>query len=537
MATKGTKYSDVQFSVPAGADPMGIGVPDLGRSSYDPLATIRQGWDEMRQDRQLKDAERKQEYQNYMEALPTFDEVNTKVAQKLNESVVKMGDYAHQKYKSGAWSPFARNEEGLPVERELSRLENKIATEGAAYNAMLPKYQEAEKFARDPDNFEKIDWDLTTPRMQAFTEAEDIEGMTRALNKPLVVTKPEPVELNEYLKKMIPTYIQGDDVEQVSSVFDPEMNKWQVTERTYKDPERTAEGMKKMYRNMDDRYKNEVDRRFERAPQNQKVTADGVPIDVEDWFATQYVPEYGEKLNVSYVAGKDEGGRTDWSFLPGKRDDGTFDLKPYEEVKVLGMKSGETTERVSFNSAATIPLQGVSKKPFVMPNTFRARDAETGEQVAPGRSTMNVMDNVSIMPVASEDINVTMPDGSTRTITAGEKIDRDVQSQMLKNNMGGKMQWEAFLTTLTSNKQVAEQLQYQGIPLGTDTKSFTETTIRPWNESLQYVKEAARADDVDIQPMVTRVNEILNQLNSDYGEVFETAKVLDDDEAYNTIFE
>lgn len=549
MAKAGTRYSDVNFTIPAGADPMGVGVLDLGRSSFDPIEWIRSGIEQQRQDRLLEGQNRREEYFNYIDKLPTFEAVNQKVASKLNSDVVKMGEYAYKNYRLGDWSPFAKTDKGLPVQQELNRLETEIADKGAAYNAMLPKYKSAYDYVSDPENFDKIDWDLTNGRMRSFTDAEDVKGMTQALNKPLVVLKPEPVELADWLKGQISTYIPGEDKDIASKVFDPNVNKFLVTETTFKDPIRVANGMKKIYKTADDKYKNEINRRYERAPEEEKTTSDGVNIPVEDWFAAQYVPEYAKKLDLSTYAVAEKKKQQSWGFLPSRNDAGVYDLSTYEERKPLGVKVGDQSVSQYFQSAATIPLQGVTRKTFVMPNTSRAVDADTGSPITGGKSALNYLDNVSILPVAARTTSVIKEDGSTKTITAGSKISEDDQRLMADQKKLGDIQWEAFLTTLTTNRQVPQSedisslppeyqaLRALGLGGGAQTSSFMNTTIRPWNESVQYVKAAAEEDDKDITPLINTINDILDQLNSDYGKVFQDIKAKNEEEAYQSLFE
>jgi len=541
MATKGTKYSNVNFNVPEGADPLGIGVPDLGRSSYDPIATIRAGWLKDREERLIKDEQRREDYQKFMEGLPTFEAINEKVASKLNQKAMEMGKLAYQRYKAGAWSPFARTETGASTERELARKQNEIITEGQAYNAMLEKYKAAEEYLSDPENYEKVDLELTRKNRDAFTQADDIDGMIKAFNKPFIVLKPEPVELNKYLNQLYDQYIPGEDKDIVKKVYNEKMDKWEVTERTYKDPQRVIAGMRKIYRNAEPKYRNEIDRRFEKAPEAEKVDKNGVPIDAEDWFISQYVPEYGKKLDLRLYAGKGKE-RADWSFLPGQGAGGRFDLSPFETIEQMGVQTGvtdagePTTEVREYNSAATIGLQSITRTPFVMSNTPGTINAETGEKAPAGRSTTHLMDKVSILPVATQDIVVPMPDGTERAISAGEKIPKGVQRQMAKNNMLGNMRWEAFLTTLASNKQVPMDRIIMDINLGKDISSFTETQIRPWREASKFIKGAGLEKDVDITPLENTIEGILNQLNNPFDRVMNTVNEKSEEEVYNSLF-
>lgn len=527
-----------KYSIPEGADPLGIGVPNLRPISTwgGPAESIRHYVDVYRQERMQHEQMAQQDYQQFVKNLPTVEAVNQKVAAHLNTKSMELGKMAYNQYKAGDLSPFMFTSEGEPYSAALNKGRAELINEAAVYNEMLEKYRQQLEFMNDPDNYDKIDWELTLPRFQAFTEAPDLVEMNKAMRKPLTVLKPDEVDFNKYLDGMIDMYLPGEDKEALKKIFDPTMNKWKVGEVTWKDPDRVERGMKKIYDNMEDKYKNELHRRYKAAPDEQKKTKAGLEISEKDWFITQYSPEYGKKLDVQFVAeSKDK--KYDWGWLPGKGENGLIDLKDYEELRPLGKKIGEETVEENYQSAATLPLQSVSRKAFVMPNTVNTTNTETGEKAPAGRSTMNIMDNVAIFPVAIETFTIKMPDGSEKTIPAGEKIPNDVQKEMARQEMGGKMRWEAFLTTLTSNKQVPTELEYEGIPLGTKISSFTETSMRPWNESLQYVKAAAQEEDKDLNPLINKVDEILNQLNSRYNEIFEVIKNKNEEDQYEKIFE
>jgi hypothetical protein len=209
----------------------------------------------------------------------------------------------------------------------------------------------------------------------------------------------------------------------------------------------------------------------------------------------------------------------------------------------MGVKVGETEgggpeiEDREFNSAATLGLQSISRMPFVMENSPGTRRKETGEKAPPGRSTTHLMDHISIMPVATEQIQVEMGDGTTKMINAGDLIPKNVQRQMAKNpGMLGKMKWDAYLTTLASNKQVSMDRVMAGINLGQDISSFTETQIRPWREASKYISGAAREKDIDIKPLEEKIENILNQLNNPFERIMQESSQGATEDEYESYF-
>ena len=138
---KGTKYSDVNYSVPEGADPLGIGVPDLGKSSYDPIATIRHGWEASRQERMMNRDLQQQTYEAYMKNMPTPEGINQKITRDVNKKLGKMGALFQQQQRAGGFSDIAKTDEGKNVQAELAQLENEVASTIPVYNSLSKQYE------------------------------------------------------------------------------------------------------------------------------------------------------------------------------------------------------------------------------------------------------------------------------------------------------------------------------------------------------------------------------------------------------------
>ncbi|MBU0651235.1 hypothetical protein KKC59_04930, partial [bacterium] len=308
---RGTNVSNVNFSIPEGADPMGIGIPDLGKSSYDPIATIKRGWEKDREDRAIKNAERREEWKEQKKAIPTFESVNAKIAGILNQKAVKLGSYVDQQYKAGMFAPWAKSGEvdkdgkRTSTWQEMQRLESELASEGEAYNRLLPAYQKAEAIINDPTKNKQVDWDITKKRMDQFKNGS-LEEMADVAPK-LVAFKPDQINLQKEFMSILGDYITPDSEPVITKAFDPSTGKLLVRESTSKDQaillRNTTSAIKDML-GRDDEYSNAMKNQYDMV---KPKTKDGVPIDIVTYWVGEKIPDYGEKVKNTWVAPAGEG--------------------------------------------------------------------------------------------------------------------------------------------------------------------------------------------------------------------------------------
>jgi hypothetical protein len=553
---KGTKVSDVNFSIPEGADPMGIGIPDLGRSSYDPLDTIRRGWEKSRQDRIMKRQERREDWKERKAKIPTFESVNQAVAKKLNDKTVEMSNYLDQQFRAGQFAPWAKTEGGEKVWQKLNTLEQEIASEGEAYNKLLPKYKAAQDFISNPANDKKIDWDVTNKRMNEFVGAKDLEDMTMAAAGNMVALKPTPIAMMKEVTTRLGEYMDEESVQKIAESWDPTTNKLRIDETTGVDTAELERSMLKIYEDLQaeggEEFANEITARYNKAPQSEKVTADGIPIDEKAWFVGRYSPSYAEKIKTSYVAKSDEGGVNWLSMFGGisKKDDGTWNLtsptvKQIDRQRPTQVNKG-TEKKPKWEDAMeqvpeqyyshNVELSGVIDKPFAMESSTDTYNQQTGERIPAGLVVYEQPTNVSMMPTAADDITVTMPDKTEVTVAKGDLIRKEVHDQM--SGQGEKVYWDWFVTSASQIKKTPEG----GVEAERRAKYGDEympthqvTTMRPWNDAKNAILAEA-STKYDLTEMANAMEQMKKQKNSGVESILQQVKELTAEEAYNAAF-
>jgi hypothetical protein len=93
----------------------------LEEVSYDPIESIRNGWETARQDRLIKSQERREDWKAQKAEIPTYQNFNRKVAGKLNQKAVKIGEYVDQQYRAGQFWPFAKTKRW--IKKHIRKLE------------------------------------------------------------------------------------------------------------------------------------------------------------------------------------------------------------------------------------------------------------------------------------------------------------------------------------------------------------------------------------------------------------------------------
>jgi hypothetical protein len=516
MATKGT-------------DPMGIGVPTSYTPVHNPMETIRRSWETTRQNRLIKQENKRQDYKEKREALPTFEAVNQKVGGVLNEMTEDLRNYYLEESKKGDFEAFTDNltKKGRAVQARMNEKERQIIEHGKAYSAMVPKYKAAYDFTTNPKNYENIDWETTQERMNSF-ETGDLQSMTNAVSEGLVEMKATPVDIQKWKRDNIEMYIPEETVEISSEKIDETTGKIRIEDIKYKDPKEAARQMRLMYNDAPEKIQKYLQKEYEAAPEAEKTTKDGLVIGVDDWFVSKHMPSYGKQIGVKYYAGKPTG-RGGFSLnFPGRNDKGVYDFKESAQTKVLGTPaytSDGETPTANYTSAATINLQGAYKKPIIMGDSPGNVDTQTGERAKAGAAASNVPVDVSFHPVATSEITVSMPNGKEATFAAGERIPDDAIAKMTPEDRA-KTQYGAFLTSLTGYKKATESWEKGVAGIDYDPASYSQTTIRPWNESKGALKSVSDSDgNFKFDELNTNVNEMLKQLNAntadDTDELFE----------------
>ena len=508
---------------------MGIGVPYYGDSSFDPVEFTRRMWDETRA-AQAARAQQRQKGQekitDFMEKVPSPEAWDKATAAKISQEAQQLTADMMGAYERGEFDPYARDEEGVPTwDRRMRELQGKIDI----YKTLGDKYkaQWNALYRADP---EKVDQELTEERFSRFIEEESIEGKGQMLQQPLLVMRPEPVEVIDELSKAFRVFLPDRDVEITSEDFDE--HGFLRTETIRKiDPRKLNRAMGQVWDTLPDRVKNEFKRRYEQAPTREKtavIDGEQVPIDVEDWFRAKYSPEYAQEIGVRHTRPPAEPFTINWGFLPGRREDGRFDLDDYRAT----VQMGQHDKMMRVGSAATIPLQEVFDRATVMKTTPGTVDNTDGSASMEGQAAATLPVSVNIIPVARETFEHTDREGNVHTFAAGDIIPQDVQTELSRAGLSNAFQYDAFLISKVDYQRVPVDEVVFGTPLGTQRlMTFGETQRTPLREMKGQMEAAARKQERDISPLFSTVDDILNELNN-FGKIFERQAAVDYDQLF-----
>ena len=540
-----TKYSSVNFSVPEGADPLGIGIPDLGQSSYDPLDTIRRGWEQSRQDRMQKQAADQEAYQKYKENMPTAEGVNQQIAKTLNEKMTKMGALFMQQQKAGAFGGFSKDNEGQKVSAQLSQLENEIATEMPIYSHYVDQYKQDMETISSGANKDKIDWELTNKNVEDATKnTSTVEGFAQPFANnggSLVVWKPEEADLMGFVKNAVTTYYPGTESYTLFDESDP--TKLKTTQIDEKDQKKLYDSIIKGYETAPQAIKNEINRRYNSASASTKKDANGVLMDPAAWFATQYAPDYGRSSKTT-IADTTETKKTTGVASVGRTATGELDLESLEDAMVINTPFSATTSKFkkttwggktkyeepvteaqreeSNYNVISVPLSGFNKA-FEMYVSGDAINTDTGERPPQGKSAVHTPVAVNLLPTWKGDpIDYTVEDVNengdkiqrTYTINPGDLISKEVEEQLQSDKITS-FSYEPYLMT---SSVYGAALTDKAMPGGISWEEYVsrngKTMLVPWNSAKRTLFAKMEAEGVDREELETLINEIYNKKNS-----------------------
>lgn len=517
-----------------GVDPLGIGVPQYARSSYDPIETARRAWSDFASNKAAPDKERKKEYDDWVNKnIPTPDAWEQKTAEELSNETLEFSQEVEQSYRQGEFDPFNPGEKGVSYQKKANEIKNK----SSLYKALGEQYKNEYRTLRTPGLQDKIDQELSKQNFDNFLNEPDLQKKANMIMEPLVVLKPEPVEVMNELKSAVGYVFQGGlDKEITKDSFDPRTGMIKVESLEGMSPDKLETGMRKVWNMMSPRVKNEFERRYADAPRSQKIAVEDdaeIPISVEDWFITQHSPEYAKKMNISYVRKPENSASFSWrTYLPAKNEEGKFDLRPM--TKTFGRTgSDEKSYIAEFNSEHSIPLQQVFTKSFPMQVSRQTKDNETGKSVEQAAVADTQPVSVEFAPIAPKTMTYTDQQGKPWTFEAGDIIPKDIQAEMDLNGKGDMYEFEAFVISAVDYNKQQTVIQVGETSLPGKTKSFAKTNRMPYREAVTYMSAAASSMKMDLNPLTAAVDEILFELN---GKTNKLKKTQDVDAAYDELF-
>lgn len=543
MATEGTSYGDVNYSVPEGADPLGIGVPDLGKSSYDPIATIRHGWENSRQERLMNKEMGQQNYQSYLKNMPTPEGVNQKITRNLNKDIGKMGGLFKRKQQAGGFAGFAKGDSGESLTAELSQLENKVASEVPVYNHYSEVYEKDVGVMRNPNNKDKIDWDLTNENVDAMNKAENVTDFAQPFadnGGSLVVMRPEEADMIGWVKDSVDTFAPGLDSNIIAAGKDPNTGKYKTTTLETKDQKRVYDSIIKGYANAPRAVKNEVDRMYADAPAETKTDENGVEMEADAWYATQFAPEWGRKTKTTQTTIDDDDTQPTGLGSGIPRINGEIDTNAMMEPiimasvtttpaqykdKVFGKgkkkvaDESTTSEEMEFESY-NMPLTGIEEV-FDSMTPADAIDTSTGSEPDRTKIGSHKAASTSYMPTYNGEsdipVEIEVTDGQGNksmkkyTVKPGKPIPMNVQRELIKQ--GVPMSYEPYLLTKSVYGASQEEKSMGAIQWSDYVSKHGKTVITPWASINNAFLTKMGAEEYQVQELHKNMLEMYNKLN------------------------
>lgn len=548
MAAKGTSYSDVNFSVPEGADPLGVGVPDLGKSSYDPIATIAAGWADTRQERLIQGDRDQASYQQYLKSMPTVEGVNQNISRKLNQKMVKMGGLFKQRQGAGGFGRWAKTNEGADLNTELAKLENEVAADIPIYKHYSDVYEKDLAVMRSkPD---KIDWDLTNANVERMNQAEDVTGFAQPFadnGGSLVVFKPEPQDIIGYAKK-VGSLIEGTDIMSHEIKMDPLTNTMTTTQVSGADPEIIHKAYQTGYEMAEPNMRNAIDAMYNVA--TDKKNADGVVMDAKEWFANKFSGLHGTtttkkttKLPVDttkqsspgYGMARDEDGslniEQNTSTIRMATPVGT-ETRTVKRTRKFGKDKGqpvynaaqigEEPRNVEY-STVSIPLTGFDKT-YDVYSHGSAIDTETGKPIDKAKSSTHKAVRLDYIPVwegetKTIEAETTDDDGNitkeTWTLNPGDKIPRHIEEQLQDENES--FSYKPFLlSSSVYGAAIEEKALAAGLSWEEYVSRHGKTAITPWDKAkreLLVKMKASKVDPAELERLMQEIDQKLNGID------------------------
>ena len=519
------------FNVAPGVDPMGIGVPDYGRSSFDPVEFVRRTWDEAQAKKMMRDEGARQKYQSMLEGMPTPEAFEQATVTQLNKEGSEISNRVYEAYQKGGFDPLKASPETdkeiSDLNRQMSEYKNKIDLYKFAKDSYIKEWNRS----RDLGKQGKIDEELTQQNFQKFMDEPDIyKKMAILTENPLTVMKPEPVDVMSEFQKAINLFSPGLSKTITYESFDPTTGALRIESLEGVPKEDVDQVMSKAWGVFSEPVKNEWRRRYESAPESEKVNKDGIKLDVEDWFRAKYSPLYAERMNVQRKGGRESGLTFNWNnVLPQKnKQTGQYDLSGLKGVKTYATEATPSgMQKLNYNAEAVIPLNNVfGTKEMMLQNTPNTINTTTGQKEDETMALRNIPYELAIHPVATQKTEFVDKDGKKWTFEKGERIPADIQRQMDEiNRQEQKPKYlyahETFLNSQTYYRQKTETgetamilSKYGKNP--EDIASYIVTTTRPWKEALNALKSEAITRKIDLQPLINWVDEVEGQLNFDY---------------------
>jgi hypothetical protein len=280
---------------------------------------------------------------------------------------------------------------------------------------------------------------------------------------------------------------------------------------------RLLAGMSKILQNAPLNVKNAIEKEYQADPEK------GV-LSKAEWFRKRYAPEYPTQQDRTMTGG---GTGTGGGYgLPKKDANGMYPIQP--QVRDMYFPSNAGAGMAEFESVGRVPIAAVfGFKPITIVGSVNNTNIETGTVEGKGKAIPAVPVEFNMLPVASKEMEVVVPDpkneGQTikETFKPGDKIPKNVMEVLSRENRSNETEYRPYVTMGLNYKQVKEGGGVEGMGAmniylndSGRTQSYTETSIVPYDEVKKDLFAAAKENKQDWQQYDDYVQQLSNQLNS-----------------------
>jgi len=537
-------------------DPAFQGAPYLGESTHDPLEFARRNNLSRYQQALAQSENAKKDFDKGLKDLTMeikgwedqkgFEEISDDLS-RVQDKYIELSSKGYN-----LTSPTTKTERMLSngIRQSMSQLRQKHDVWQRQKEQVVAAQEVIREQLAKPEEERDIDTEAVASNIKDLFKTDGVLGRNEKMGN-LIVNKARPVDVSKYFLDNFSKVVPGMDKQPGNWIMDKTTGKFIKTDWEGIDPKRAKAGVLTLYDNIQTEpkmksFKKELERQYASDPDKGMMSK-------EEWVLDRFQVK-GPERKSSSLSSEAGNFNIDWdTILPGKNSaTGFYDTNQFKESKSFGVpavgQNGKPTagDKEVFHSASTIPLQGVFKAVFTMPNAVHSVDAETGLQAPQARSAANMADNVSFLPIAKKDLSVSIPvygpDGKEigtkeRKFNAGDKIPAEVQRQLVSDKRTKDFVYDAFLTSLTSYKQVPKETpdMFKDTiieDMFNEVSSKAATTITPWREVQRYVKSAATRSKVDITRLDNFITDYLKELNSMDSVFGENAKEVLYEEIY-----
>ena len=519
-------------------DPGFIGVPQFRKSTFDPVQFTQSMMAERRATRDATgEAQKKERQQNIDFLREQMGEVDVQawedkrgyeeLSQKKQAIYAKALDAANRGYN--LYAPETPQE--MAMMREFDKDLEDLSGEVDIWNIHKEKIKAVDQTIREqselPEEERTYDIEKALQWKKDYIAGEgDIQERARGLQRTdFGVQKPlQAADMNKYMAEEIGKTIPGMDKQIKDWQVDPTTGDILKTTWEGVDPKRIRTGLRKVYNRTEGQQREFLDAGFEQS------VSQGFEGDLNDWMVEKYAPEYAEKVSKTKIRGAQQKEKMAAAAARPPQVDGVYDLSEYAATKRYGTQDAEgNTVTQTYQSRGTLPMLSIFKnKGFTIPVTEGTVNKASGQQAPEAIAAGTTPIDISFVPTATEQfsIEVDNPETGVRetvTVAAGERIPEHVQQEMeMQNVLAGD---GAYSYTIQPYVEANVYKSMMKDPANPDSpwmvpkpESEKMTTVRPYNEIRNYLRNAAAALGVDFTGFDKDVMNIQRQLNRELAQ-------------------